>query len=364
MMPFEHETLGQRVLFASGGAAESLAAEVTRRGARRVMVIASKRESTAAAALIAGIEPALHYEDVVQHVPQTKAEAARTAAAAAGIDLLVAIGGGSAIGLAKAVALTSALPIVAIPTTYAGSEATNVWGITEGARKTTGADNRVLPATVIYDPELTYPLPAALSVASGLNALAHCVDSMWAPRTDPINRALAAEGIRALAKGLPMVKNNLVDRTGRELALYGAYLAGVSFASAGSGMHHKICHVLGGAYNLPHAETHAIVLPHVLAFNAAATPVAAARIAAAFGSPRAIDGLQRLCAQLNAPRALRDYGLTEANIPEAVRLSLDAIPASNPRPVTAENLTTLLKAAWAGHEPSQFEIDHIQNEES
>ena len=356
MMTFEHEALGQRVLFASGGAAESLAAEVTRRGARRVMVIASRRESAAAAAVITGIEVALRYDDVVQHVPRAKADAARAATAAAGVDLLVAIGGGSTIGLAKAVALTSGLPIVAVPTTYAGSEATNVWGITEDARKTTGVDNRVLPGTVIYDPELTYSLPVALSVASGLNALAHCVDSMWAPRTDPINRALAGEGIRALADGLPRVKDDPADPTGRESALYGAYLAGVSFASAGSGMHHKICHVLGGAYNLPHAETHAIVLPYVLAFNAAAVPDAAARIAVALGSTRAIDGLQRLRGQLDAPRALRDFGLAEASIPEAVRLSLAAIPASNPRAVTAEALTTLLTAAWAGEEPSDLQF--------
>jgi maleylacetate reductase len=364
MMRFEHETLGQRVLFAAGGAAGNLAAEVARRGARKVMVIASKRESAAAEAVIAGVDVALHYDETVQHVPRPRADAARAAAQAAGIDLLVAIGGGSAIGLAKAVALTSSLPIVAVPTTYAGSEATNVWGITEGARKTTGVDNRVLPATVIYDPELTYSMPVALSVASGLNAVAHCIDSMWAPRTDPINRALAAEGLRALAIGLPMVKDDPAGGDGRQSALYGAYLAAVSFASAGSGMHHKICHVLGGAYNLPHAETHAIVLPYVLAFNAAAAPDAAARIAAAFGSPRATDGLQRLRDRLNAPRALRDYGLTEANIPEAVRLSLAAIPASNPRPVTADNLTTLLTAAWAGQKPSELEIDHIRKEES
>ncbi|GAB3033384.1 maleylacetate reductase [Parafrigoribacterium mesophilum] len=351
MTTFEHETLGQRVLFGAGGAAGHLAAEVARLGVRRVMVIASTREIAAAESVITGVDVALHFDDVVQHVPQARADAARAAAESAGIDLLVAIGGGSAIGLAKAVALTSSLPIVAVPTTYAGSEATNVWGITEGARKITGVDNRVLPATAIYDPELTYSLPVDLSVASGLNAVAHCVDSMWAPRTDPINRALAAEGIRALAEGLPLVKDDPTGRAGREPALYGAYLAAVSFASAGSGMHHKICHVLGGAFNLPHAETHATVLPYVLAFNAAAAPEAAARIAAGLGATDAVDGLQQLRSRLHAPRALRDYGLAEASIPEAVRLSLAAIPPSNPRPVTADNLTTLLTAAWSGQEP-------------
>jgi maleylacetate reductase len=261
------------------------------------------------------------------------------------------VGGGSTTGLAKAIALTTGIPIIAVATTYAGSEATNVWGLTEAARKTTGVDARVLPVTVIYDAELTYSLPVELSVASGLNALAHCVDSLWAPRADPINQALAAEGIRALAAGLPLVAQNPTDAAGREQSLYGAYLAAVAFASAGSGMHHKICHVLGGTYNLPHAQTHATVLPYVLAFNAPFAPEADARIAGAFGSASGLEGLNELRRVLNAPQALKDYGFTEADIPEAVSIALPFIPADNPRPVTTENLTELLHAAWAGSTP-------------
>lgn len=353
-MKFEHKTLGQRILFGAGRAADQLTAEVTRRGATKVMVIASAREMDRARSLGAGTNVALWYADVAQHVPVAKANQARSAAADAGIDLIVSVGGGSATGLAKAIALTSGLPVVAIPTTYAGSEATNVWGLTEGARKTTGVDDRVLPATVIYDPELTYSLPVALSVASGLNALAHCIDSMWAPRTDPINQALAAEGVRSLAGGLLLIKHDPEDAVGRELALYGAYLAGVAFASAGSGMHHKICHVLGGTFNLPHAETHAIVLPYVLAFNAAAAPEAASRIAIAFAAPDARQGLEDLRAELDAPRSLEDYGLRRSAIPEAARLSLAAIPSSNPRPVTVENLEALLLAAWDGQDAARL----------
>lgn len=347
-MRFEHETLGQRILFGAGLAADHLTAEVTHRGATKVMVIASAREMARARLLAARINVALWYGDVVQHVPVAKADQARSAAARAGIDLIVSVGGGSATGLAKAIALTSGLPVVAVPTTYAGSEATNVWGLTEGARKTTGVDDRVLPGTVIYDAELTYTLPMALSVASGLNALAHCVDAMWAPRTDPINQALAVDGVRSLTQGLLRIKHDPADGTGRELALYGAYLAGVAFASAGSGMHHKICHVLGGTYNLPHAETHSVVLPYVLAFNAGAAPEAASRIAAAFEAPDAVQGLGNLRAELDAPRSLREYGLPRSAIPEAARLSLAAIPSSNPRPVTVQNLESLLLAAWDG----------------
>ena len=348
---FEHVTLGQRVLFGSGKAAENLAAEVARLGARKVMVIASEFEAPIARKVTVGIDVALNYDDVAPHVPIEKAEKARTAAAEHGIDLLVCVGGGSTTGLAKAIAMTTGLPIVAVPTTYAGSEATNVWGLTEAARKTTGIDDRVLPVTVVYDAELTLSLPAELSVASGLNALAHCVDSMWGPRADPINQALAAEGIRALNAGLPAVKADPAGLAGREQALYGAYLAAVSFASAGSGMHHKICHVLGGTWNMPHAQTHATVLPYVLAFNAPAAPDAAARIAAAFGSDDAVQGLNKLRTSLDAPKALKDYGFTEENIPEAVGLILPVIPASNPRQATEENLTELLAAATAGATP-------------
>jgi maleylacetate reductase len=349
---FEHVTLGQRVLFASGRAREHLAAEVASLAATKLMVITSESQRDTAAALTPGLSVAVWWHDVVQHVPVETAQAARVAAADAGVDLLVCVGGGSTTGLAKAIALTSGLPIVAVPTTYAGSEATNVWGMTEASRKTTGVDSRVLPTTVIYDPELTYSLPVGLSVASGLNAIAHCVDSMWAPRTDPINRAMAAEGIRALADGLPQLMADPAHPAGREAALYGAYLSAVAFASAGSGMHHKICHVLGGAYNLPHAQTHAIVLPYVLAFNEAAAPDAANRIAAAFGTATARAGLNRLRLELDAPRALRDVGLAEADIPEAASLALAAIPASDPRPVTTENIETLLRAAWAGEPPT------------
>ncbi|TJY66248.1 maleylacetate reductase [Arthrobacter sp. CAU 1506] len=350
-LTFEHVTLGQRVLFGSDKAAENLAAEVARFEAKKVMMIASEREAPIAAKVASAIEVALNYDDVAPHVPVEKAEKARAAAAEHGIDLLVCVGGGSTTGLAKAIALTSGLPIVAVPTTYAGSEATNVWGLTEAARKTTGVADCVLPATVIYDAVLTLSLPADLSVASGLNGMAHCIDSMWAPRADPINQALAAEGIRALDQGLPLIKKHPQDLIGREQALYGAYLSAVAFGSATSGLHHKICHVLGGTWNMPHAQTHATVLPYVLAFNAPAAPDAAARIAAAFGTADAVDGLNHLREVLDAPRALRDYGFTQENIAEAVDIILPIIPASNPRPATAENLTELLTAAWAGTTP-------------
>jgi maleylacetate reductase len=295
----------------------------------------------------------LRHDEVVMHVPVDVAERAREVARRVNADVLVSVGGGSTTGLAKAIAMTTGLPVIAVPTTYAGSEATAVWGLTEGAQKTTGTDPRVLPKVIVYDASLTLTLPVPMSVASGLNALAHCVDAMWAPKADPINAAFAAEGIRALADGLPKVVTEPFDLDGREHALYAAYLSAAAFASAGSALHHKICHVLGGAYNLPHAQTHATVLPYVLAFNASAAPEAERRIAGAFGTTRAIDGLQNLRHELDAPHALRDYGLTGDAIPAAADAILPAVPPSNPRPVTADDLRRLLHAAWSGADPRE-----------
>ncbi|MFB7779168.1 maleylacetate reductase [Streptomyces bauhiniae] len=350
-MQFVHDSLPQRVRFATGAAAENLAAEVAALGARRVMVIAGASERELADRVTAGLPVVNRHDDVVMHVPVEVAERAQVAAAASRADMVVSVGGGSTTGLAKAVALSTGLPIVAVPTTYAGSEATAVWGLTEDLVKTTGTDARVLPRAIVYDAALTLSLPVGLSVASGLNALAHCVDSMWAPRTDPINRALAAEGVRALRAGLPLVVKDPDGLEGREQALYGAYLSAVAFASAGSGLHHKTCHVLGGMFNLPHAQTHAVVLPHVLAFNAPFTQEAEQRLAAAFGSRTAVEGLAGLRDELGAPRSLRDLGMPRKGVPAAAEAVVAAAPAGNPRPVTLDAVTALISDAWEGVEP-------------
>ena len=340
-MRFAHRTLGQRVVLDPGGAVARIRAELDRLEPRAVMVIGGERHAALLDALSG--RTAVRWTEVVQHVPEQLAERATSAADGAGVDVVVAIGGGSAIGLAKAIALNRPVRIVAVPTTYAGSEATNVWGLTGPAGKRTGSADRVLPETVVYDPDLVASMPSELAAASGLNAVAHCVDSLWAPAADPINAALADAGLHALNDGL---RSGNAGRTQT-----GCYLAGVAFASAGSGLHHKICHVLGGRFDLPHAATHAIMLPYVVAFNAPAAPDAAARIAGALGSIDALAGLQDLREDLRAPRALRDIGLREEDLPEAVDVVLPAVPPSNPRPVDAAALGRLLRAAWAGDDP-------------
>ena len=345
---FAHESLAQRVVFATDEAADRVADEVTRLDGSRVMAIGE--DDPRIESVLGGLPVAVRHTEVVMHVPVAVADRAREVAAQHEVDLIVCVGGGSTTGLAKAVALTTGLPIVAVPTTYAGSEATNVWGLTDN-RKVTGVDSRVLPRSVVYDAGLTTSLPVTMSIASGLNAMAHCVDSMWAPSSDPINQAMALEGMRALRQSLPLIAADGNDIDGREQILYGAYLSAVAFASAGSGLHHKICHVLGGMYNLPHAQTHAVVLPHVLALNGSAVGDLEQRMAQALGADAALAGLQRLRDRVSAPRALRDYGLTDADLPGAVEAILPIVPASNPVTVTEDNLYQLLRGALEGTEP-------------
>lgn len=348
---FDHIALAQRIRFGTGKAAEILAEEVTERGAQRIMLIASEYEQEIARKVTSLISVHINHEDVAPHVPLEKAISAREVALANEIDLLVCVGGGSTTGLAKAIALTTGIPIVAVPTTYAGSEATNVWGLTEESRKTTGVDNAVLPVTIIYDANLTLSLPIELSISSGMNGMAHCVDSMWAPRTEPLARSLAEEGIRSLAKGLRGISRDGMDIESREWALFGAYASASSFSSAGSGLHHKICHVLGGRFNLPHAQTHTVILPHVLAFNVLASHEANERIARALDANSALEGLDRLYNELGAPRALKDFGFTAENIPESVELILEVVPPTNPRPVSSADLTLILTNALHGNTP-------------
>lgn len=358
---FTHDTLGQRVRFAPAAVTTALAEEVEHLDARSPMLIASGRDRDLIASISATVPIAHHHDEVAMHVPVEVAEKARAAAAEHEADALICVGGGSATGLAKAVALTSGLPIIAVPTTYSGSEATPVWGLTENNRKQTGTDPVVLPRTVVYDSALLAGLPVQLAVSSGLNAVAHCVDSMWAPHADPINQAMAVtaltaldSGIRAIAHALSSGENTEIGSAGGGVdeSLYGAYLAGVAFASAGSGLHHKIAHVLGGMFGLPHSPTHAIVLPYVLAFNAPHAPTAAAAIAAAFGSDTASAGLAALRAAVDAPVALRELDMPESGIDAAAAAVVDAAPPSNPSPVTVPAITALLRDAWSGKEIS------------
>jgi alcohol dehydrogenase class IV len=351
--PFTYDALPGRVVFAPEAARERLGGVLDDLGARRVLAIFGESERPLAEPLCAPLEDrvAAVFTEVRPHVPVEVAQRARAAARDAAADAVLCIGGGSTTGTAKAVALESGLPIVAVPTTYAGSEVTPVWGMTEGQRKTTGTDAAVLPKVVVYDPVLTFSLPAAITGPSAMNAVAHCVEAFYAPRANPICSLMAEEGVRALAAGAPAAVERGDDLDARSLTLYGAYLAGAAFASAGSGLHHKICHALGGAFDLPHAEMHTIVLPYVMAFNEPAIPGIARRVAAAlgpWGGDGTAIGLQRLGRAVGAPHSLRDIGLRDEDFDEAVAVVAEKIPHDNPRPVFQDDVRNILDAARAG----------------
>ena len=274
MRSFVYQMMPSRVIFGAG-CLEKLPEEMERLGASKALVLSTVEQRRIGLEMVErlGARAAGLFDRAVMHVPIETAQAAREEAKRLGADCCVTVGGGSTTGLAKAIALVSELPILAVPTTYAGSEMTPIWGLTENGRKTTGRDARVLPKTVLYDPCLTVTMPAMLSATSGMNSIAHCVEALYAQEANPIVSMMAEEGIRALAGSLPVVVKEPGNLEARSEALYGAWLGGIALGAAGMALHHKLCHTLGGTYNLPHAETHTVVLPHAAAYNAAATRI-------------------------------------------------------------------------------------------
>jgi maleylacetate reductase len=352
MRQFVHDVPAARVIFAVGGLAQ-VPAEGARLGGSRVLLIGSPgaKEYADELAGALGTRLAARIDHVVMHVPADEAAAAVARAGEVAADLVVCIGGGSSTGLAKAVAKETHLPVLAVPTTYAGSEMTPIWGLTEGARKTTGRDPHVLPRTVVYDPALTVGLPVAVSAASGMNAAAHCVEALYVPAASPITSLLAAEGLRALADALPRVVANPSDVDARGAALYGAWLAGSVLGIAGMGVHHKICHVLGGTYGLPHGGVHSAVLPYATAFNAPYTTEAMGRAARALGSDDPAGALWDLASAIGAPTSLAAVGFRVEDADEAAAL-VAAAPVDNPRPVGRAGIHALLVAAYEGRRPT------------
>ncbi len=351
-MTFTHESNPGRVVFGTG-TLDRVPDEAARLGARRVLFIGTADNPTAdrvAAAL--GDLVADRIGTVVQHVPAPVGRAAVARADAAAADLLVCVGGGSAVGLAKLVAHERGLPVLAVPTTYSGSEMTTIWGVTTDGRKATARDPRVLPRTVVYDPAATLSMPAGLTATSGMNALAHCVEALYAPEGSPVVALTALEAVRALAAALPACVRDGADRMAREEALYGAWLAGAALGSATMGVHHKVCHVIGGAYDLSHGGVHSAVLPHAAAYNRDAAPQAMRRLAEALGADDAAAGLWDLARALGAPTDLVSLGFpADPDAAAAVAAAVAAASPANPRPVTEDGVRALLRAACAGDRP-------------
>lgn len=340
-----------RVVFGAGSL-QHLEREVLALGAERALVLCTPEQHVLAQSIAdrLGERSAGVFDRAVMHVPIEVAREAQDLARTLKADCAIAVGGGSTIGLGKAIALDSGLPILAIPTTYAGSEMTPIYGLTEAGLKRTGTDLRVLPRTVIYDPELTLTLPVPMSITSGINALAHAAEGLYSREANPVTSLLAEEAIAALGQGLPGVYANSSDIEARSRALYGAWLAGSVLGTVGMALHHKLCHTLGGSFNLPHAQTHTIVLPHALAYNAAAAPEAMRRIARALGSNDAAMGVYELARRHGAPVALRDIGMIEADLDRAADIA-SANPYWNPRPIDRTAIRSLLQNAFEGTPP-------------
>lgn len=354
MMNFVYAAPAARVVFGAG-ALQHLGREIALLGAQRALVLCTPEQRAMAEGVAErlGARAAGIFDRAVMHVPIETAREAREVARSLGADCAVAVGGGSTTGLGKAIALDSGLPILAIPTTYAGSEMTPIYGLTEAGVKKTGRDPRVLPRTVIYDPELTYSLPQALSITSALNALAHAAEGLYAADGNPVTDLMAEEGIRAMAQAIPALSADARDPTARSHALYGAWLCGTVLGQVGMALHHKLCHTLGGSFNLPHAEVHTVVLPHALAYNAPAAPRAMARIARALGvgdAAGAAQAVQDLARRHGAPIALKDIGLQASDLDRAADLAVaNAYP--NPRPLERGAIRALLQRAYDGDAP-------------
>ncbi len=353
-LSFARQTMPGRVVFGPDKL-DAVEEEISRVGARHVLLIAggSARPAGDRAAARLGPRLAGRWTEVLGHVPVELAQRARAECSRLGADCLVSIGGGAAVGLAKAIALSRGIPIVAVPTTYAGSEVTQVWGLTEGSRKTTGRSAAVLPRTVIYDPVLTLGLPAGVTASSGMNAMAHCVEAVYAPGANPVTTLLARDSIRTLAASLPALVTDPLDLGARCAALYAAYLAGTAMAEAGTGLHHTICHVLGGMYNLPHADLHAVLLPHTVAFIETRHPAALSGVAGALGGGSAGSALYDLAARLGVAISLRQLGLSPDQLAAAVPQVAAAAADHAAAPPTAADVGAILDHALAGRRPAE-----------
>ncbi|HZX77303.1 maleylacetate reductase [Lysobacter sp.] len=348
---FVYQGLPSRVVF-GWDSLQRLPEELDRLGMARALILTTPEQKALGeqvAALI-GERAAGVLAEAVMHVPIEVARHARIESARRGADGCIAVGGGSTIGLGKAIAMESGLPILAIPTTYAGSEMTPVYGITESRLKKTGRDPRVLPRTVLYDPTFTLTLPTALSASSGMNAMAHAVEALYAQDGNPIVGLMAVDAIRALARSLPAIVDDPKDRAARSDALYGAWLAGTCLGSVGMALHHKLCHTLGGTFNLPHAAMHAVLLPYSAHYNHTVAPHALNAVASALGGEHASEAgprLQALNYRLHLPTSLAAIGMPHSGIREAAELAC-ANPYYNPRPFDPTSIEALLTAAWHG----------------
>ena len=356
MLNFQYHALPWNIVF-EVGALQRLAEEVQKLGYERALVLCTPNQADQARGILGllGQKGVGLFDQAMMHVPIETVEQAMAMAKQLKADCTVSLGGGSTTGLGKALALKMGLANIAIPTSYAGSEMTNIWGVTENGRKVTGRDDSVVPTLTLYDPELTLTMPPEFAGPSGLNAMAQAVVNVTAGKLNPIVSMMALEAVRALARSLPKVIADPQDIEARADALYGASLAGGSLGTGTTSLHHRLCHTFGGTFNTPHAETHTILLPHCVAYNAAATAVGTQQLAEALGVSDAAQGIFDLAKTVGAPTALRDIGITQADLDRAAAIATES-PVNNPEPVTTERVRALLENAWHGSEPVPISV--------
>lgn len=349
---FIHQSTATRTRFGPG-ARYAITEEIEGQGARRALILTTPGQAHMAEQFTALCGPLAvgRFSGAVMHTPVAVSDKAAEYARQRDADMLISVGGGSAIGLGKAIALRTGLPQIAVPTTYSGSEATPILGQTQGGLKTTLRDPVVQPGVIIYDAELVATLPLPITVTSALNAMAHAVEALYATDRTPLTTLMAVEGLRAFHDALPGVRASPGDLTARGETLYGAWLCGTALGQTTMGLHHKLCHMLGGSFGLPHAQTHAVILPHVAAYNAQAVPELLAPVARIFGHDAPGLALHDFARAMGAPLALRDLGMAESDLDRAADLA-SASPYSNPRPATRRDIRALLQAAWDGVPPA------------
>jgi alcohol dehydrogenase class IV len=349
---FLYNGLPTRVVFGSGTSART-GNEARRIGVKRPLVFSTPEQTNEAQELAAklGMDVAGVFSGATMHTPVEVTEKVMQVVAETKADGTIALGGGSTTGLGKAIALRTDLPQIVLPTTYAGSEMTNILGETSGGKKKTLRSPKVQPEVVIYDVDLTLTLPPRLSATSGMNAIAHAVEGLYAEDRNPIATLMALEAIRAMAEGLPAVLDNPRDVPARAKALYGAWLCGTVLGSVGMALHHKLCHVLGGSFDLPHAETHTVVLPHVVSFNARVVHEKLAPVAEILRSAGPGQGLFDLAKRLGAPTSLKEIGMPADGLDKAAAIATES-PYYNPRQATRDEIRALLEDAFHGRRPS------------
>lgn len=352
MKDFTYKALPWNIIFGIG-ALKRLPDELSKLGFKKALVLTTPQQAEQGQEILnlLGEQGAGLFDQAVMHVPATTVEQAIAEVKRLSADCSVSLGGGSTTGLGKALALKLDLPNVVIPTSYAGSEMTNIWGITENERKVTGRDDAVVPTLTLYDPELTRTLPPQFAGPSGLNAMAQAVVNITSGDVNPITLIMALEAVRALAHSLPKVISEPDNMDARAEALYGASLAGGSLGTGTTSLHHRLCHTFGGTFNTPHAETHTILLPHCVAYNAAAVPKGTRKLADALGVENAAAGLFELAKTVGAPTALKDIGIREEDLDKAVEVATEK-QVNNPEPVTKKRLRKLLENAYHGHSPN------------